>query len=850
MTPPASSRDRTRRAQRSGLPRTVWAIDLGFVAVIAAAGLVAAWPIYRDPWMFLTAGGGLAAGAVIAVLATRRRWTWWVVTLWGAAAYAVLGIPLGAPRALTDLGELPSAAMAVLTAPVTGWKNLLTLDLPVGTYQAVLAPLLLVYLIIPLVALSIAWRTRRWVLAIPVTVVMPAFGTVFGSTTVRGILDLGPLVVPGAVELFTGIAVLLALVGWYVWRTAAARMLDLRTAQDATGLRVRRPSGAAASKWLLAGGMVAVAVIVGVVAAPLALAGEAREVPRAQVEPELRIRSELSPLSTYREYVTDLYDTDLFRVQTDADSDRVRLATLSFYDGVVARVLDPSGADPAATAFVRLPGSLSTAADAVRSRVEIDAYTGIWVPIVGDLTSVAFAGPERGELADQFFFNANAGMAVELADPGLVTGVSIDQTSTPSAGDREALVGEPRLDEDVVPASLTDWIDAQNVEPGYPGLLTLIDRLRARGYLSHALSIDESDPPAWMTALGDYTFEPSRAGHSTGRIDALFTALLERQNKVGGEDDALLVSAVGDDEQFAVAAALLADQMGLHSRIVLGARLSADADGALAACEAGVCRGSDVSAWIEVRDTAGGWIPVDTTPQHLNPIAPDIDQRNDPLIPTEVQPQQAEVVPPPDAAPADSGETDPAATEETVDLTALWSALRATGGILLVLLILLGPFLAIILAKAMRSRSRRGSVDPADQVIGGWDEYVDAAVDRGLALPRSQTRSELAALYDTRGTGAAIALATWADRSAFAYEAPTDAESVAFWQLVDAERRQLTSDLGWWARLRARVSLRSFRRAISAGRDATRTQRRRTGAPAQTRTTRMTRTASSKEAQG
>ena len=62
------------------------------------------------------------------------------------------------------------------------------------------------------------------------------------------------------------------------------------------------------------------------------------------------------------------------------------------------------------------------------------------------------------------------------------------------------------------------------------------------------------------------------------------------------------------------------------------------------------------------------------------------------------------------------------------------------------LLILLGPFLAILIWKAIR-RSRRRSGEPQDSMHGGWDEYLDSAADAGLAAMPLATRHEVAAAY-------------------------------------------------------------------------------------------------------
>jgi hypothetical protein len=460
----------------------------------------------------------------------------------------------------------------------------------------------------------------------------------------------------------------------------------------------------------------------------------------------------------------------------------------------------------------------------VDADVAIGTYSGLWVPTVGTLTSIAFEGPGRAALTDGFYYSPSAQLGVELADPGLGPGVSYRQSAVlpDAAADPATLTPSasgPRVDPRDVPQSLVDWIQTQGVPAGGAGLTELIARLRARGYLSHALAVGGAQPPAWMAALGDYAFEPSRAGHSTDRIDALFTALLQRQDEVGADAGDALVAATGDDEQFAVAAALIADQLGFPARIVLGARLSpGDADD-VPACQAGVCRGADMTAWIEVQDAAtGAWTPIDVTPQHEHPIAPDLQNRRDPQNVTDVPPENAQTVLPPDSNPVERGDEQPS-SDLPADLSALWAALRLGGIAALLLVVLAAPFLAILTAKLLRRRARRRAGPPADRMTGGWDEYVDAAVDHGGPMPRTETRQELAALYDPAAAGAATALATWADRSVFSAEVAGDEDGRRFWELVDAERARLRRDAGWWARMRARLSLRSFRRTLDTPRN-------------------------------
>src|SRR5690606_24763849 len=146
-----------------------------------------------------------------------------------------------------------------------------------------------------------------------------------------------------------------------------------------------------------------------------------------------------------------------------------------------------------------------------------------------------------------------------------------------------------------------------------------IDRLRSRGYLSHAL-LDDEAAAGWIGVLKEsegYAFAPSYAGHSTARIEELFTSLVEQERRAGSDAaPELLVSAVGDGEQVATAAALLAEHWGLESRVVIGARLaSAPEVPGIPACT-DTCTGANMSAWVEVRASGEEWTAVDVTPQY------------------------------------------------------------------------------------------------------------------------------------------------------------------------------------------------------------------------------------------
>jgi len=817
MTAPAPLRRRSRRrAERPSARLVVTSAVL--LDLLFLVGAVAAWPIYRSTAFLVTVGVALVVAHALAWAGMRWRWSGWWLALAAFGVYVVLGLPVAAPSMLGSVDQALRGFVRVVTAPATGWKDLLTLDLPVGSYQTVLTTAFLLWIAVPTAALSLAWRARRlWVLAPLLGLGLTAFGVLFGSTEASAAVVVGAVTITAPAETAVGAAGLVLALGYTVWRTVDERRRALRAVEAATGIRTTGRSGSAtAGRVAISLGMVVIAVAGAAAAAPFAIAGQPRDVLRARVDPHLEIQRELSPLSQYRSYFTDeRYDEVLFAVVSGAD--RVRLATLPFHDGQLARVLDPTvpGGDQS-TAFTRVPSRLPAPAGtrAVSADVTLVDYDEIWMPTVGALTSVQFRSGDTGALADGFFYSVPAQMGVQLAERSAEApvGYHLEAAVPRRVPALESLTpgrSSPAFDSRVVPESLTEWIRAQGAPTGGEGLAVLIERLRARGYLSHALTIDPDDPPRWRAELGQAAFEPSRAGHSTDRIDALFTALLERQNEIGDtEDDERLVAAVGDDEQFAVAGAMIADQLGFETRIVVGARLASDD---LPACEAGVCRGGDLAAWIEVRDVAGVWVPVDVTPQHEVGMSPDNEQNRDPEVPTQVRRDEAEQVLPGEADPAERGARDDDPLDTGADLGALWAVLRATGLSLAILLAVTGPFLLVVLVKALRRRARRRADDTVARVTGGWDEYLDTAIDVGLTAPRTHTRQEVASLHrESDPTSRATLLATWADRSVFDQGRPSDADTARFWEIVEAERARLLGQRGWWPRLRARLSLRSL----------------------------------------
>lgn len=802
-------------------PRIVPRIVAGsvFVAATVVLAAAAAWPIYRDAAFLLLAVASALAATAAAALAWRRRWGGWRVAALLALAVLVLGVPLAVPTRAGSAPDVVRGLGDVASGVVLAWKDLVTVDLPVGTYRNLLVPALIVFLVGTCAALLLAWREDRAAYgAVPIALAMISFGLFFGRTTVSAPIALGPLTITAPVETAIGASGLLSSLLWLAWRSRDERVRALRRAAASSGVRVSHtPSRADRRRSALGAGMIALSVVVVAIVVPFAARGAERDVLRASAGPEVDIAAAVSPLAEYRALFAEESVGDvLFRVSAvdgsgDGLPERVRLATLDAYDGEVYRSGGTGALDQAR--FVRVP-SVRDAGDGrvVGVQVEIEQLDGIWMPTAGELSSVEFTGSRAAALADGFYYRADAAAGVQTAGGGLTTGDAYRLTAVESAPADLAAVDAPGglADVGAVPESLRTWVAAHTTGADGAALAGLVTLLRERGYLSHALEIGDV-PPTWMTALPGYAFQPSASGHSLARIDAMFTRLLERETDPRAAASDNFVAAVGDDEQFATAVALIAQELGFPARVVLGARL-VSSDPSLPTCEAGACRAGDLSAWTEVQSASGEWIAVDTTPQHAQSPSLEVTEQRNPENVTEVRPEAVEDVVPPDPVQEDTAADDRADDAAAIDLAWLWPIVRIGGIALLSALLLLGPFALILAAKALRRRSRRTSAVPADSIAGGWDEYVDAAVDAGRTAPSSLTRAELAEQFDT-AEGAR--LAADADRAVFSESVVSAADCAAFWDAVDRERRALVRGRGLWRGIRATVSLRSFVRHLS-----------------------------------
>lgn len=819
------------RGQRSSLVAN-WdvsqiVLDLAYIAVGVAIATALAWPVYASSRMILVSVTAAALGIALILLGRFLAWRWWITALVAFAVYLLVIVPVAIPVALSSPLRMLQGVLDGLTGVILGWKQLVTLTLPLGEYQAVLVPLFVMIFLGTLAATALALGHSRYSpFAVAVVLLMCAFGPVFGSSTTDADLLFAGMTIPAPRQVLLGILFIIVSLAWLILRARSERKQALRRAvaltsdvrkstQSTAWMRLRRRAFAAI--------LIAVSITAGLLVAPAAAGWAPRETLRDRVAPEIVVLQQPSPLSDYRSWFgAEKFAGELFSVEGDLSGvERVRLATLGYYDGAVFRPGSRSGHQQ----FQRLP---SAAQGGGQYTVTIgDAYSGVWLPIPGELDSTpVFSGPLAEKLADGSYVGPGGESAVVVTprtggsfgvQPGDTYRLSVSQSESGevagSTRGGESLIGG----DDDYPA-LAKWVEQQDVPRTAAGVVELVTRLRDRGYVSHSLQ-DDWSAQRWIAQLAvpDFVFQPSYAGHSSARVEELFTALYDQQRAVGEDaSPESLVAAIGDDEQFATAAALLARFLGFDSRVVVGAKLvTHEEQPAVQPCSGGVCKGQNVTAWMEFRGSGGPWQAVDASPQYvISPFRVNPGEER-PQNPTVAQDVTTEVVDPPPAQRDESTAANAATDGVTGWLEAILPIVTAVGTGALALVLLLLPLLFLIVLKVVRRRSRKSAADPEVSLVGAWDELVDTYLDYGLRLPSHTTRTHLATMI---GRPNAATLAVAVDAGVFAEQPPSHAAADAAWEVLLQERAELASSSTLTVRLKAALALRSFLRYLPARR--------------------------------
>lgn len=771
---PASTGTRTRVRPHALVPdRDSW-IDIALTLVLSAIALSAFGTSFTGNAFFVVGVLGAVISVTITHLVRAAGWPTISAVVFCLVVFFLLGGPL-CLRSLGDASVLPGASTLARVADqaVFGWKDLLTTLPPIDGDGPLLVLPWLAGLLSGLVGLGLARLPvrRPWLAS-----ALPVLGmtAVLSGAILLGVRHPQSLLLQGSV--FAGLAL--------AWLAIRARRASASV------------QGGSTSYVRAAGAVVMLALAAGVAFPASALIGgdaDERAVARNWVEPPFDIGRYPSPLAGFRKYIDlqgrtspqNVYDKTLLQVEGDVPAGtRVRFATMDRYDGMVWAASDNALPGPADDSFQRVSSTIDNPVAGTSVDVTItlgEGWTGVWLPTVGALQSMSFETADARAKAEVFRYNLATSTAVvptglQPGDRYSFTAVEPDDALTPeTVGSAEVTPLPPGAA--FIQAPAEKWTEEAGSDP-MARVLAAAEHLRAQGKYS------------------DGTRRSERiyvAGHSVWRLSDQFVNAPQ---------------IVGNDEQYAATMALIANDIGVPARVVLGAVVP----------DGGNVTGKDVSAWVELRAADGSWRTLPTEQfMSTTPPADQVPENNTPLSGT--------VIPPPNPIPppSDAGEQSDADLKERkatrkksekkddesiiADLPSWARAVVAyVGGPLLLAALLLG---AVVALKALRRRRRRRAASVSARFVGGWRELVDHARDLGQVVPlgAAVTRREQSVGL---ASGRAGVLARRADSFVFGPSVPETGAATTYWEAVDAERRAMSQDVGRWQRLRAAVSLRSL----------------------------------------
>jgi hypothetical protein len=692
----------------------------------------------------------VAIGRLVAHLATVLRQHWLMLLLASVVAFFLCGGAL-ALTSRTIGGVVPTGESTGLLAEVTvaGWKDLLTTLPPVdGDGQFLVLPYLL-GLAGGVGTFALARRTHRPALPIVVPVGVLVLVVLIGTAEPAGLLLHGVV--------FPLVALL-----WVVVRRRRV-------------LRVVGTGSSSRSQALIAAGLIAASAGAAYLTQGSlpGVAGVSRVVLRTYVEPPFDITQYPSPLVGFRKYTEGaavLWDQELLTVTGLGSGERLRMAVLDDYSGTVwsAGSVSSSGGfhkvGPTIGATQIGSGEPVTVTITISAALagKVDANT--WVPSPGYASAIVFSGPRARALAEQLRYNTATGQAVvptRFAAADVVRVTAVPVPLAPKDFQPAGAVTVAADAGDFLTTVATKW-GGQAATP-WEQLAAVARTMQSTGAYSDGMR------------KGEEKFLP---GHGVARLGAFVTR----------------PQIVGNDEQYAATFALIAGELGVPARVVLGAVVPAD----------GVVRGRDVHAWVEVQSATGQWYAVPT-----QTFMPDRTKLPDQVPQTVAPDANAADVPPPNAQRPPGTLDTTFDTDPNARVNRAVSTMAETPQWILAVLTYVGlPITAVVsfaallaLARSVRRRRRAGRGPAYRRFALGWRDYVDHARDLGFTIPSGLTRSEQATLVGCPDLAAA------ADNSVFGDDEPGAAEIRAYWMQIATARAELTKSRSPRRRLARFLSL-------------------------------------------
>ncbi|RMA47288.1 hypothetical protein CI603_01400 [Bifidobacterium sp. wkB338] len=759
------------------------------VAALAPLDLMAGLqllPVYGSLPFWLTVGAAAClTGLLIAMLPHRSIATALLQPLLLIAGQFLLG-PIFALNGTTLAHVLPTWATLTQgwSATFGAFKTLAAIDPPLGQEAGGLMAL---------------WTLMLWTCYLAVLLARHGLGRNLGrpahpaAVLAATLPILTTMIVSAALGTSRGLYP--ALTGGILWL--------LLLVWSASGLGLLRLQG-------LASTLLTLALAAGMIFSAGILPAPTRQVIRDHYQPPMDPYQFTSPLSDYRAYIKRHRDDTLVTVRNLPAGTPVRMAVMDRYDGKVWNLSDSSGAG--AADYRRIGAQIRTERQQEKTKdgeqtgqpftatfLIREGFDHAWLPSAGQVDGI---DPDQDLQRKDIYFNkatdtALTNQALQAGASYTVHGVAQNRPATRRIADSDPGDAQvPPLSDapESLPKAAASMTSMQ--VRGGARALAIEERLHKEGWFSHGLA-------------GDY---PSPSGHGDYRINQL----LQGQ------------AMVGDSEQYASAMALLARQMGLPSRVVLGflpknhdgsisrARTRTQADGSTRID----LTGRDAQAWVEVNLKGLGWIPFYPTPpetktpdKSLDPTPPDprtlVRQPPPPLADpphddhttqgrTSVGGQEAS----PQSPPSFWKQYGPLITKATLWTMPVWL-----------------PALPILLLLGLKARLRRraqSTGDPKTRIRAGWRQIGNLGRQTGLSL--DGTRSEQAALIaqtlltDPPGSSSAglrgdlDRLRSMADQASFDRHPSDEQEAEDCWQLVDKLRSAILASLPRTRRWRTLLS--------------------------------------------
>lgn len=669
-----------------------------------------------------------------------------------AAAY----VPVGAVTAFRPFseGRLPTGdeLLEVLTATLTGTEQLLTTIPPLDPVGSVMVlPYALGFLAAG-ASVWLAFRTRRTLA--PIVPLLLAQGAV---------ILLGPLQ-SGTRTLVIGAAFAGLAYWWASWRAGdpASRRTEIRHAG-----RGRFTRGVAA------GLVIGVAVTVVTQLVPVDSLDGDRTVLRGRVGSGAHIDQLDNPLSSFRRYTAqndgspdNVFTKTLFVVSGLEERSPMRFVTLDSYDGNAWRADNRTVPDAEDDLFQRIGSEVAAALPGEDVEVNVEmrpAYTGAWLPLVGQLTGIEFDFADGPAQRDDVRYNPATSSATVVGGLGPDDDYTFTATvpNTKLAKNSEAYP----VDEPLQPAGqrLDEFLEPY-VRSGRDPLTQVL--LLARYLQKNGRYSD---------GTGALNVPP---GHDINRLAAQF---------IGAD------RIVGNDEQYAAFMALAANRLRVPARVVVGTFTPKD----------GKVQGRDVLAWVELRVRDGSWriLPTSSFMSNRKPSRDDEPPQSlEEFVQDQLPEDDTDNPNSPEQVPLPDNDTDLDRDDTSKADSALPVGGKPLGLLLFAVASQVVPFLKLT-RRVVRRRRRRASA----RVVGAWRELVDLGVDLRLTVPAGSTREAQALAM-----GVSPAVAKQADDLIFAIGPPGDAAAARYWREAERARRALAKRHPIWRQVRAFYDPRSL----------------------------------------